>query len=117
MRAVKFPLIGQTSYYTAGTLKALFIVFIRQIKPFYRTLTASRLYISQHGKTPGRRVCMRPGRTPFMRQGARINGSGRVFRQSPPPVTDNCSMDFDQIETFLEVARHFSFSRAAEKRF
>ncbi len=26
-------------------------------------------------------------------------------------------MDFDQIETFLEVARHFSFSRAAEKRF
>src|SRR5229473_332324 len=26
-------------------------------------------------------------------------------------------MDFDQIETFLEVARHASFSRAAEKRF
>jgi len=26
-------------------------------------------------------------------------------------------MDFDQIETFLEVARHCSFSRAAEKRF
>src|SRR5207248_2417366 len=26
-------------------------------------------------------------------------------------------MDFDQLETFLEVARHFSFSRAAEKRF
>jgi len=27
------------------------------------------------------------------------------------------SMDFDQLETFLEVARHASFSRAAEKRF
>jgi len=26
-------------------------------------------------------------------------------------------MDFDQLETFLEVARHHSFSRAAEKRF
>src|SRR5207248_2063544 len=26
-------------------------------------------------------------------------------------------MDFDQLETFLEVARHFSFSRAAEKCF
>jgi LysR family transcriptional regulator, low CO2-responsive transcriptional regulator len=26
-------------------------------------------------------------------------------------------MDFDQIESFLEVARHLSFSRAAEKRF
>jgi DNA-binding transcriptional LysR family regulator len=31
----------------------------------------------------------------------------------------NCThpMDFDQLETFLEVARHNSFSRAAEKRF
>jgi len=26
-------------------------------------------------------------------------------------------MDFDQLETFLEVARHLSFSRAAERRF
>src|SRR5437588_8877201 len=26
-------------------------------------------------------------------------------------------MDFDQLETFLEVAKHVSFSRAAEKRF
>src|SRR5258708_17889019 len=26
-------------------------------------------------------------------------------------------MDFDQLESFLEVARHASFSRAAEKRF
>ncbi|HTA49021.1 MAG TPA: LysR family transcriptional regulator, partial [Verrucomicrobiae bacterium] len=26
-------------------------------------------------------------------------------------------MDFDQLQTFLEVARHASFSRAAEKRF
>ena len=26
-------------------------------------------------------------------------------------------MDFDQLDTFLEVARHLSFSRAAEKRF
>lgn len=26
-------------------------------------------------------------------------------------------MDFDQLETFIEVARHLSFSRAAEKRF
>ncbi len=26
-------------------------------------------------------------------------------------------MDFDQLETFVEVARHLSFSRAAEKRF
>src|SRR3982074_1285396 len=26
-------------------------------------------------------------------------------------------MDFDQLETFLEVARRASFSRAAEKRF
>jgi DNA-binding transcriptional LysR family regulator len=26
-------------------------------------------------------------------------------------------MNFDQLETFLEVARHTSFSRAAEKRF
>src|SRR6202041_1497990 len=31
--------------------------------------------------------------------------------------TGNCPMDFDQLETFLEVARHASFSRAAEKRF
>lgn len=29
----------------------------------------------------------------------------------------NCFMDFDQLETFLEVARRASFSRAAEKRF
>src|SRR3954471_12849103 len=27
------------------------------------------------------------------------------------------AMDFDQLETFIEVARHLSFSRAAEKRF
>src|SRR5437899_6725249 len=34
------------------------------------------------------------------------------------PVPGPCSsMDFDQLETFLEVARHASFSRAAEKRF
>ncbi|MFZ0286896.1 MAG: LysR family transcriptional regulator, partial [Terriglobales bacterium] len=26
-------------------------------------------------------------------------------------------MDFDQLETFLAVARHLSFSRAADKRF
>jgi LysR family transcriptional regulator, low CO2-responsive transcriptional regulator len=26
-------------------------------------------------------------------------------------------MDFDQLQSFLEVARHASFSRAAEKRF
>ncbi len=26
-------------------------------------------------------------------------------------------MDFDQLETFLEVARNLSFSRAAERRF
>src|SRR4051794_32035802 len=26
-------------------------------------------------------------------------------------------MDFDQLETFLEVVKHLSFSRAAEKRF
>jgi len=26
-------------------------------------------------------------------------------------------MDFDRLQTFLEVARHTSFSRAAEKRF
>jgi len=26
-------------------------------------------------------------------------------------------MDFDQLESFLEVARHSSFSRAGEKRF
>src|SRR6202021_3025146 len=32
-------------------------------------------------------------------------------------TTGNCPMDFDQLETFLEVARHASFSRAAEKRF
>jgi LysR family transcriptional regulator, low CO2-responsive transcriptional regulator len=32
-------------------------------------------------------------------------------------MTGNCSMDFDQLQTFLEVARHASFSRAAEKRF
>src|SRR5262245_29479826 len=29
----------------------------------------------------------------------------------------NIPMDFDQLETFLEVARHSSFSRAADKRF
>src|SRR4051812_22660926 len=29
----------------------------------------------------------------------------------------NTPMDFDQLETFIEVARHLSFSRAAEKRF
>ncbi len=60
---------------------------------------------------------MRPGRTPFMRQGTRIKWIGEFFGDCPRRVTDNCSMDFDQIETFLEVARHFSFSRAAEKRF
>ena len=26
-------------------------------------------------------------------------------------------MDFDQLQTFLEVARHASFSRAAEKEY
>ncbi|MCU1221652.1 MAG: transcriptional regulator, LysR family [Candidatus Angelobacter sp.] len=30
---------------------------------------------------------------------------------------DRHTMDFDQLETFLEVARHTSFSRAAERRF
>jgi LysR family transcriptional regulator, low CO2-responsive transcriptional regulator len=34
-----------------------------------------------------------------------------------PLTPDHCFMDFDQLETFLEVARHASFSRAAEKRF
>src|ERR1700757_1202671 len=34
-----------------------------------------------------------------------------------PLATDHCPMDFDQLQTFLEVARHASFSRAAEKRF
>lgn len=33
-----------------------------------------------------------------------------------PPIS-RIDMDFDQLETFLEVARHASFSRAAEKRF
>src|SRR3989454_967993 len=33
------------------------------------------------------------------------------------PSANCCSMDFDQLETFLEVARLRSFSRAAEKRF
>ena len=32
-------------------------------------------------------------------------------------VLEHGPMDFDQLETFLEVARHASFSRAAEKRF
>jgi LysR family transcriptional regulator, low CO2-responsive transcriptional regulator len=33
------------------------------------------------------------------------------------PTADSFPMDFDQLETFLEVARLCSFSRAAEKRF
>src|SRR6266478_8436551 len=33
------------------------------------------------------------------------------------PTIDTTPMDFDQLEAFLEVARHGSFSRAAEKRF
>src|SRR5258708_8860817 len=33
------------------------------------------------------------------------------------PTIDTTLMDFDQLEAFLEVARHGSFSRAAEKRF
>ena len=33
------------------------------------------------------------------------------------PEPSNFSMDFDQLETFLEVARLNSFSRAAERRF
>ncbi len=32
-------------------------------------------------------------------------------------VANGCFMDFDQLETFLEVARLSSFSRAAERRF
>src|SRR5260221_13006153 len=32
-------------------------------------------------------------------------------------VLEHGPMDFDQLETFLEVARHTSFSKAAEKRF
>src|ERR1051325_3753158 len=36
---------------------------------------------------------------------------------SPWTTSDRIFMDFDQLETFLEVARHLSFSRAAEKRF
>jgi len=32
-------------------------------------------------------------------------------------AAESCFMDFDQLETFLEVARLASFSRAAEKRF
>ena len=32
-------------------------------------------------------------------------------------LSTSAFMDFDQLETFLEVARHASFSRAAEKRF
>ncbi|HWX55436.1 MAG TPA: LysR family transcriptional regulator [Verrucomicrobiae bacterium] len=34
-----------------------------------------------------------------------------------PNTIDTTPMDFDQLEAFLEVARHCSFSRAAEKRF
>jgi DNA-binding transcriptional LysR family regulator len=34
-----------------------------------------------------------------------------------PHTTLRHHMDFDQLETFLEVARHSSFSRAAERRF
>src|SRR5579864_1082268 len=48
------------------------------------------------------------------------------MKHSPPPSAIDLEltahwqllfMDFDQLETFLEVARHASFSRAAEKRF
>src|SRR5260370_29060759 len=39
------------------------------------------------------------------------------FTGHRPLATDHCPMDFDQLQTFLEVARHASFSRAAEKRF
>src|SRR5579872_6232632 len=48
------------------------------------------------------------------------------MKHSPPPSAVDLEltahrqllfMDFDQLETFLEVARHASFSRAAEKRF
>src|SRR6516225_738648 len=48
---------------------------------------------------------------------------GPMIRSPDDPISKprmlNCtsSMDFDQLETFIEVARHASFSRAAEKRF
>src|ERR1700724_4001504 len=37
--------------------------------------------------------------------------------EPPWPRAESFPMDFDQLQTFLEVARHASFSRAAEKRF
>src|SRR6201990_3330042 len=41
----------------------------------------------------------------------------RARDQKGIPGTEILHMDFDQLETFLEVARLSSFSRAAEKRF
>jgi len=40
-----------------------------------------------------------------------------VSTEGASATTDTHDMDFDQLETFLEVARLCSFSRAAEKRF
>ncbi|PYX35480.1 MAG: hypothetical protein DMG81_17965, partial [Acidobacteria bacterium] len=44
-------------------------------------------------------------------------GFRSIHRSRPQATTDTHDMDFDQLETFLEVARLCSFSRAAEKRF
>ena len=50
------------------------------------------------------------GRDLYLRTGIQ-----KTLRVSVP--LDPAFMDFDQLETFLEVARHASFSRAGEKRF
>src|SRR6202035_1898219 len=50
---------------------------------------------------------------------ASFSDCAKVLTGNWSPRTGSCCtpMDFDQLQTFLEVARHASFSRAAEKRF
>src|ERR1051326_6267912 len=54
---------------------------------------------------------------PFASSAVKRFGQLLIAKNGEVNRIEKTAMDFDQLETFLEVARHTSFSRAAEKRF
>src|ERR1051326_8841971 len=54
---------------------------------------------------------------PFAPSAVKRFGQLLIAKNGEVNRIEKTAMDFDQLETFLEVARHTSFSKAAEKRF
>jgi DNA-binding transcriptional LysR family regulator len=94
-----------------------FIVFMAHITRVYRDQqvddSKSRVFLTE------RVLCCKEQQalTGGIRLSARLVPRGFRFRRWRIPSTLGCLMDLDQLETFLEVARLSSFSRAAERRF